>query len=176
MHIAFDGTTLRPGRTGVGYYTEHLLRHAAEQCADDEISVISNVAIETTEPLPARVRRVVAPSWSPRLVWMQTQAPRLLRRLGADVVHFTNGMVPIGGGPPTVVTIHDMSLTMYPAFHPWRRVVLNRPFVNHAARRADAIITVSDAAKRDIVRLYGVDAARVHVVHEAAAPSFRVIH
>ena len=93
MHIAFDGTTLRPGRTGVGYYTEHLLRHAAEQCVEDEISVISNVAIETTEPLPARVRRVVAPSWSPRLLWMQTQAPRLLRRLGADVVHFTNGML-----------------------------------------------------------------------------------
>ena len=175
MHIAFDGTTLRPGRTGVGYYTEHLLRHAAEQCVDDEISVISNVAIETTERLPARVRQVVAPSWSPRLVWMQTQAPRLLRRLGADVVHFTNGMVPLGGSLPTVVTIHDMSLTMYPAFHPWRRVVLNRPFVNIAARRADAIITVSDSAKRDIVRLYGVEDSRVHVVHEAAAPSFRVI-
>jgi glycosyltransferase involved in cell wall biosynthesis len=175
VHIAFDGTTLRPGRTGVGYYTEHLLRHAAEQCVDDEISVLSNAPIETTEPLPARVRQQVSSSLLPRLVWMQTQVPRLLRRLGADVVHFTNGMLPVGTTMPTVVTIHDMSLTMYPAFHPWRRVVLNRPFVNFAARRASAIITVSDSAKRDIVRLYEVDAERVHVVHEAAAPSFRVI-
>ena len=29
MRIAFDGTALRPGRTGVGYYTEHLLHHLA---------------------------------------------------------------------------------------------------------------------------------------------------
>ena len=51
---------------------------------------------------------------------------------------------------------------------------MNRPFVNLAARRADAIITVSESAKRDIVRLYGLAPGRVHVVHEAAAPVFRV--
>jgi hypothetical protein len=53
--------------------------------------------------------------------------------------------------------------------------MLNRPFVDLAARRADAIVTVSESAKRDIVRLYGIDAQRVHVVHEAAAPSFRPV-
>jgi glycosyltransferase involved in cell wall biosynthesis len=176
MHIACDGTTLRPGRTGVGYYTEHLLRHAAALCGDDELSVISNTPIDTTCALPSHVRTHVTAAWSPRFIWMQTHAPRLLRQIGADVVHFTNGMVPLASPVTTVVTIHDMSLTMYPRFHPIRRVLLNRPLVNLAARRADAIITVSEAAKRDIVRLYGLDASRVHVVHEAAAPSFRVVH
>ncbi len=176
MHIAFDGTTLRPGRTGVGYYTEHLLQHAALQCVDDELTVISNTAFDTRAPLPPHVRSVVSHSWLPRAIWMQTQAPRLLRQLRADVVHFTNGMVPLACPVPSVVTIHDMSLTMYPGFHPARRVLLNRPFVNLAAKRASAIITVSEAAKRDIVSLYGIDPSRVHVVHEAAAPEFRVIH
>jgi glycosyltransferase involved in cell wall biosynthesis len=106
---------------------------------------------------------------------MQTRVPRVLRTIGADLAHFTNGMVPLLSPVPTVVTIHDMSLTLYPAFHPLRRVLLNRPLMEMAARRADAIITVSEAARRDIVRLCGIDAARVHVVHEAAAPAFRVI-
>ena len=46
------------------------------------------------------------------MVWMQTLAPRLLRR-GATPTssHFTNGMVPLTSPVPTVVTIHDMSLT-----------------------------------------------------------------
>jgi radical SAM superfamily enzyme YgiQ (UPF0313 family) len=52
-------------------------------------------------------------------------------------------------------------------------VILNRPLVDLAARRADAIIAPSESAKRDIVRLYNLDPHRVHVVHEAAAPSFR---
>lgn len=176
MHIAFDGTTLRPGRTGVGYYTEHLLRAAAEQCGDDQLTVVSNRPIETATPLPGHVHQFVSGGRLPRFVWMQTLAPRLVRRLRADVVHFTNGMVPAATSVPTVVTIHDMSLTLMPRFHPTRRVLLNRPFVNLAARRADAIITVSAAAKRDIVQVYGIDPSRVHVVHEAAAPEFRVMH
>jgi glycosyltransferase involved in cell wall biosynthesis len=175
MHIAFDGTTLRPGRTGVGYYTEHLVHHLGGQCLDDDVTVISNRAVETTAPLPPAVRTEISASWMPRLAWTQSHAPRVLRRLRADVAHFTNGMVPLVSPVPTVVTIHDMSLTMYPAFHPLRRVVLNRPLVHAAAYRADAIITVSAAAKRDIVSLYGVEGSRVHVVHEAAAPAFRVI-
>jgi glycosyltransferase involved in cell wall biosynthesis len=176
MHIAFDGTTLRPARTGVGYYTEHLLHHVAAQRLDDELTIISNASVESTRPFGPGVRVSVTGSWMPRLVWMQACAPRVLRRIRADVVHFTNGMLPVVSPVPTVVTIHDMSLTIYPTFHPLRRVLLNRPLVNLAARRADAIITVSEAAKRDIVSLYGVDGGRVHVVHEAAAPSFRVIH
>jgi glycosyltransferase involved in cell wall biosynthesis len=174
MRIAFDGTTLRPGRTGVGYYTEHLLHHLAAQ-PGDELIVVSNRPVDTTRPLPPGVR-VAASSWRwPRMVWMQTRAPRLLRRVAPDVVHFTNGMVPLASPVPTVVTIHDMSLTMYPKYHPLRRVLLNRPLVDVAARRADAVITVSHSAKRDIVRLYGLPPERVHVVHEAAAPSFRPV-
>src|SRR5262249_48236539 len=126
--------------------------------------------------LPDRVR-IVAASWRmPRMVWMQTIAPRLLRQLKPEVVHFTNGIVPLASPVPTVVTIHDMSLTMYPRHHPLRRVLLNRPLVDIAARNATAVITVSEAAKRDIVRLYRLAPERVHGIPEAPAPAFRPIH
>ena len=172
MRIAFDGSSLRPKRTGVGYYTEHLLRHLALEASDDELIVISNRSIETTTPLPAPVRTAAGRWRVPRMVWLQTLAPQALRRVHADVAHFTNGMMPLVSPVPTVVTIHDTSLTLYPRYHPPRRVLLNRPLVNLAARRADAVITVSQSAKRDIVQVYDVDPERVHVIHEAAAPSF----
>jgi glycosyltransferase involved in cell wall biosynthesis len=175
MRIAFDGTTLRPGRTGVGYYTEHLLRAVIEQGAEHDVVVVSNRPLDLTRPLPGRVH-VECARWAvPQLVWMQTLAPRLVARLRPDVVHFTNGMMPLVCGAPAVVTIHDMSLTLYPRFHPPRRVLLNRPLVDAAARRADAIIAVSHAARRDIVRHYGLAPDRVHVVSEAAAPQYRPI-
>jgi anaerobic magnesium-protoporphyrin IX monomethyl ester cyclase len=172
MRIAFDGTALRPGRTGVGYYSEHLLHHLARTATDDELIVVSNRAIDTTSPLPSRVRVATPAHRIPRLVWMQTLAVTALREVEADVVHFTNGMLPLLSPVPTVVTIHDMSLRLYPRFHPPRRVILNRPLVDLAARTADAIITPSESAKRDIVDLYHLDPARVHVVYEAAAPTF----
>ena len=172
MRIAFDGTALRPGRTGVGYYSEHLLHHLAQEATNDELIVVSNRAIDTTSPLPSRVRVATPARRVPRLVWMQTLAVTALREVEADVVHFTNGMLPLISRVPTVVTIHDMSLRLYPRYHPPRRVILNRPLVDLAARRADAIIAPSESAKADIVRLYDLDPKRVHVVYEAAAPSF----
>jgi anaerobic magnesium-protoporphyrin IX monomethyl ester cyclase len=175
MRIAFDGTALRPRRTGVGYYSEHLLHHLAGQTMDDELTVISNRPLETDSPLPAPVRVLTAPRRVPRMVWMQLRAPAALKAIGAEVAHFTNGMVPLLTSVPTVVTIHDVSLRLYPRHHPPRRVLLNGPLVDLAARFADAIITVSASAKRDIVGLYKVDPGRVHVVHEAAAPSFRPV-
>jgi glycosyltransferase involved in cell wall biosynthesis len=176
MRIAFDGSTLRPNRTGVGYYTEHLLHHLARTAAPgDELIVISNCAADTTTPLPPRVRVMHDARRIPRMLWMQTRVPGMLREIGADVAHFTNGMMPVVCPVPSVVTIHDMSLRLLPKLHPPRRVMLNRPLMDLAARRADALITVSESAKRDIVDLYHLDPARVHVVYEAAAPQFQPV-
>jgi glycosyltransferase involved in cell wall biosynthesis len=175
MRIVLEGTTLRAGRTGVGYYVEHLLTHLADEARGDELIVASNGPVETARPLPPRVRIARGYAFPLRLPWMQLVAPRLVDELGADVAHFTNAVVPLASPVPTVVTIHDMSLTLYPRFHPLRRVLLHRPFVALAARRADAIITVSHSARRDILGHYRVPPERVHVVYEAAAPAFRPI-
>ena len=170
MRIAFDGSSLRPNRTGVGYYGEHLLRHLAQVLpSDDELVVISNCPIETTSPLPGRVEIIHESRRVPRLLWMQTRAPAMLVRLGADVAHFTNGIVPLRRPTATVVTIHDMSLRLLPGCHPVRRVVLNRPLMDLAARSADAVITVSESARRDIVRHYGLREDRVHVVYRSGS-------
>ncbi len=172
MRIAFDGTTLRPARTGVGCYSERLLRHLAQEGADDEFVVVSNRKADVWSPLPPNVRAFGGRRALVSLAWLQLLAPGVLKSMRADVAHFTNGVMPFASGVPSVVTIHDMSLTLYPHYHPLRRVLLHRPLVDLTARRANAIITHSHAAKHDIVRIYGLDPARVHVVHLAPAPEF----
>lgn len=177
MRIAFDGTTLTPGRTGVGYYTEHLLQHLAREVAatGDEIVVVSNKPIETERPLPPHVRVHDGHRFPVRIGWMQLRAARALNAVTPDVAHFTNGMIPIGSPAPTIVTVHDMSLRLYPRCHPVRRLLLNRPLMRVAIKQAAAIVTVSHSARRDLLRFHGVPPDRVSVVHEAASPAFRPI-
>ncbi len=177
MRIAFDGTTLTPGRTGVGYYTEHLLQHLAREveATGDEIVVLSNKPIDTERPLPAHVRVHEGHRFPVRIGWMQMRAARALDAVRPDVAHFTNGMMPIGSPVSTIVTIHDMSLRLYPQCHPVRRLLLNRPLMRVAITQAASIVTVSDSARKDLQRLHGVPADRVSVVHEAASPAFRPI-
>ncbi len=175
MRIAFEGTTLQPERTGVGYYSEHLLRHLADAAPDDDLVVVSNRRPVPSRPLPARITVMHPDQPMMRLAWMQTVAPSVLRDADVDVAHFTNGLMPLATRVPTVITIHDMSLTLYPECHPTRRRMVKRPFMRMASLRAAAIITPSESAKRDLVRLYRVNPGRVHVVHEAAAPEFHPV-
>jgi glycosyltransferase involved in cell wall biosynthesis len=174
MRVAFDGTTLTPGRTGVGYYTQHLLQHLAREVerSGDELIVVSNQPIDSTIALPAHVGIHDRLRFPLRIGWMQALAPRVLKEVGADVVHFTNGMLPPRAPAATVVTIHDMSLRLFPRCHPLRRRLINRPLIGVAARRADAIVTVSHSARRDLLRFHRVAAERVTVVYEAAGPQF----
>jgi glycosyltransferase involved in cell wall biosynthesis len=177
MRIAFDGTTLTPGRTGVGYYTEHLLQHLAREVAatGDELVVVSNKPIDTQAPLPPHVFVHDGHRFPVRIGWMQLRAARALEALKPDVAHFTNGMIPAGSPVPTIVTVHDMSLRLFPRCHPVRRVLLNRPLMRVAIERAAAIVTVSHSARRDLLRLHNIPPERVSVVHEAASPAFRPI-
>jgi glycosyltransferase involved in cell wall biosynthesis len=174
MRIAFDGTTLTAGRTGVGYYTEHLLQHLAREVekTGDELIVISNQPIETARPLPPHVHVHTRSYFPVRIAWMQLLAARVLDDVRADVAHFTNGMLPIGSEAVRVVTIHDMSLKLFPWCHPTRRLMINRPLLGVAARLADAVVTVSHSARRDLMRFHRLPAQRVSVVHEAAGPEF----
>jgi len=178
MRIAFDGTTLTPGRTGVGYYTEHLLQHLAREVVQtgDEVVVVSNKPIDTQAPLPSHVRVHDGHRFPIRIGWMQLRASAALASLQPDVAHFTNGMIPYGSPAATIVTVHDMSLRLYPRCHPLRRLLLNRPLMHVAIRHASQIVTVSESARRDLLRFHDIPADRVSVVHEAASPAFRPIH
>jgi radical SAM superfamily enzyme YgiQ (UPF0313 family)/glycosyltransferase involved in cell wall biosynthesis len=139
------------------------------------LTVVDDREPELERSLPPGVTIATAGQSLLRAVWMQTLAPRLIRKSGADIAHFTNGIIPWRLPVPAVVTIHDVSLALYPHTHPLRRLLINRPLMRRAARYAAAIITVSHSAKRDIVQVYGVDPDRVHVVHNAAGPTFQPV-
>lgn len=169
MRIAFDATTLGPPQTGVGYYSEHLLKGLLRTQPDHRFLLL------THQPLTGRWRGMEASDSfvASRNLWLQWTAPRLLRRLRPEIAHFTNSLVPWLANCPMVVTVHDMSVSLFPRLHPLRRRLMF-PLVTVSMQRARRVITVSDTSRRDIVSR-GLDSAKVDVVHAAAAPQFRPI-
>jgi glycosyltransferase involved in cell wall biosynthesis len=72
-----------------------------------------------------------------------------------------------------VLTIHDMTLWLYPEHHYRKRLLTMRPIIPVAARRAQAIIAVSQSVKADIVRILHMPADKVKVIYSAPADHFR---
>jgi starch synthase len=93
--------------------------------------------------------------------------------IDADLVHCHTWYSHFGGilakrnyGLPLVITVHSLE-----PLRPWKREQLAGGYdfslwvEKTALEMADAIIAVSNATKHDIGRLFNVDSARVHVIH-----------
>lgn len=175
LKIGYDITSLAGICTGVGNYTRQLLSHMLEQDGDHSFLLLSNTRAAGAEvPRSRRAETLVRPFPS-RMLWMQSVLPQMLRAAAPSVCHYPNSIAPLCSPCRYVVTIHDMTLSMLPRYHPWRRRTLVRPLIPLIARRADRIITVSEQARADIVRLLRVPAERVVVIREAAAPIYRAV-
>jgi glycosyltransferase involved in cell wall biosynthesis len=108
-----------------------------------------------------------------RIAWEQTVLPRKLATLRPDLLHGLAYALPIGWSGPGVVTIYDLSFLRFPdAFKPANRIYLTAT-TRATARRARRILTISEHARRDIVRLLSVPEQRVDVTYPAADERYR---
>jgi alpha-maltose-1-phosphate synthase len=86
--------------------------------------------------------------------------------------HFGGILAKLNYGIPLVVTTHSLE-----PLRPWKREQLGGGYdfslwvEKTALEMADAIIAVSGDTKRDIERLFDVDPARVHVIHNGIDPA-----
>ena len=93
--------------------------------------------------------------------------------IDSDLVHCHTWYSQFGGilakknyGLPLVITVHSLE-----PLRPWKREQLGGGYdfslwvEKTALEMADAIIAVSAATKHDIERLFDVDSARVHIIH-----------
>jgi glycosyltransferase involved in cell wall biosynthesis len=108
-----------------------------------------------------------------RIAWEQTMLPLLVRRYSIDVLHSPVHVLPAACPCRSVVTIHDLSAFRFPqAFPPIQRRYLQL-FTKRSARKADAVVAISESTRRDVIEMLGVSPDRVSVVLNGVDPSYR---
>lgn len=90
------------------------------------------------------------------LVAEQVRLPALARRRGWDVLHSLANLAPIRAGVPAVVTLLDLLFLQHRTMS-WVTTTAMRLTVLPAARRADALIAISAAARDDMCAIAGFD-------------------
>lgn len=88
------------------------------------------------------------------------------RKMDLDILHDPCGIAPFlakSRGVTRLVTIHDAIPLVHPEFQPIATRVVFHTLLQWARWSADAVITVSEHAKKDLVRTLGVPSQRVFV-------------
>ncbi|MFN2122692.1 MAG: glycosyltransferase family 4 protein [Candidatus Promineifilaceae bacterium] len=177
--IYIDVSAAVHSRAGLGRYSAALARAlVAEQPEDYALFYNRGVDGRFPETLPANIpQKHINLGYKPwRMAVLLAQKNHLsFKRLvpDANLFHSTEHLLFPLRETPAVLTVHDLIFKLYPDYH--KR--LNLWYLNQVmplyCERAQAIIAVSEATKRDIVQNYGIDPAKIHVVYEAAADHFK---
>lgn len=162
--IALDGRFA--GFAGIGHFVSALSQALVRQGADltsllgpgERESWLGEHAF-AVDGTPARV---AAAPFRPAEQW---ELPRVLRRVQADVYHSPHLAVPYAARVPVVLTVHDLMPYLRPESARSRAAAsYYRAAFPLAVRRAQHVVTVSDAVRDDVVRHLGVPEHKVSTV------------
>lgn len=164
MRIGFDAKRLFHNDTGLGVYSRLLLTGLKERYPEHEYllfaqspekskyySVFNHYDIVTSKK----------PLWR---TWGQTRA---IKKTKCDIYHGLSHELPLGVRSTSalaVVTIHDVIFRIESGLYNLPdRIIYNNKW-KYSCKNADAIVTVSNQTKEDVVRLYDVDEQKIHVI------------
>lgn len=174
--IGIDATPLLGQRSGVGYYTGRLLAALQKQYPEWGYLLYSNRPLGPLETSLQRATEIKHYFKASRWLWMQAMLPAIIWRSQPHLCHFTNALAPLWQPRPFILTIYDASLFFYGDYHPRSRRLTMKTMLPLAAKRASAIITISESSRRDLRKIFPFAAHKTHVVYGAAPEQFRPVN
>lgn len=186
MRIGVNALFLQRPTTGTGQHLFHLLKGLDEYDHQNTYVLLSprfrRSSMGRFPQLSDRFHNIEVVSALRRfgerfesLWWEQVGIVRACHRERIELLHCPYFAAPYFLPAKTVVTVHDVIPLIMPEYRvrPESRVYTS--LVAFTVRRVDAIITVSECSKRDIIRTLGIPDQRIHVIGNAVDASCRPI-
>ena len=166
MRIAIDARKIRD--YGIGTYLRNLLRHLSRLDSETEYVVFCHEAdIGAFEELGQNFRTIPEMA-KPYSVGEQLRIPLGLRREKIDLFHAPHYVLPPLTPCRSVVTIHDCIHLRFPQYLPNRLAYAYAwSTMWMATHRANRVLTVSEASKRDILRYFRIPERKIDVIYNA---------
>jgi glycosyltransferase involved in cell wall biosynthesis len=164
LHIVVDGRELVGRPTGVGRYLMRVLAEWARASSPSSHRITVIVPGDVPPELRALSPRIEVEHVRAGAIgtWFeQTALPGIVRRLAADVFFAPAYTAPLTLGCPFAVVIHDLSYFVHPEWFRWREGLRRRWVTKETAKRAAAIITVSEQSAAELDTWLGIRRARV---------------
>jgi glycosyltransferase involved in cell wall biosynthesis len=118
--------------------------------------------------MDGRLRWHAVPSRSSGTWFEQTTLARTVARLRPDVFFGAGYTAPLRLGCPSVVAIYDVSFFAHPEWFPRREGWRRRRMTRASARRAHAVVTISEFSASEITGWLGIPRTSIHLAPPGA--------
>lgn len=178
MKIGIDGRTMSDPRgepAGIGQYTASLVDALVKLYRDDQfvlfvdhhaknsaqIHLLEKEKNVTIVRFPFSEHKRYLP-----LVHSHWMVARMIKRHRLDLFHATANTLPLGYNGKSVVTMHDLAVFDHPEWFPDAQLVARTLILPKTVQKANHLIAVSQATKKDMIRLLHVPKENISVIPE----------
>jgi len=169
MRVGIDATVLHGCFSGVENAVRGLLVGLGEVDRATEYVLFCGRGVPLPDPLPPNFRWHCLPfpaaSRTRRILFQQVELPRLARRLGLQVLHGPAYVTPIARTVPTIASIYDLMVYLYPALCAASNRLHYRSVLSRSAPRCHRVVVPSHAVARSVEDVLGIVRERVVVAH-----------
>lgn len=173
LKIAFESQLfLKGNKTGIAWCADNIIKELSkkEDCLCNYFSMKYNaLQKQQVEKYKRYGARMYECRWFHdvlyKLIWPFIPIPySFFFREKTDITQFFNCVVPPGVKGKSVVVVHDMAYKVCPETvrmktRRWLQLTLKK-----SCKRADAIVTVSESSKHDIVKYLGIEPDKITVM------------
>ncbi len=175
--VMIDARYLNGKSSGIGRYTEHLIRHLLE--LDDGLRL--RLVTHWRRPRPIEHERVTHQTFlgAPNSLSTRFFLSRRIDFDGVDLFHSPFNVLPANLPVPAIFTLHDIMWIIDPSLCTsklWKKAVTGsfyRTFIPHSVRQAAAILTVSQNSQRSIAKEFPDAEKRIDVTYNGVESFFR---
>lgn len=171
MHIVFNGWFWDQPHTGSGQYIRRLLHALGRAAPDLQMTLVLPPHNSAPDDLPEKVSLVTTRGRGGHVgkVWFEQRTfPQMAGRVGADIAHVPYWGPPLVSPIPLVTSVLDVIPLALPEYSRGLGVRLYTSLAAAAARGSAHTITLSQAAKADIVRFLGLPEDSITPIYLAA--------
>lgn len=179
MRIGFDAKRVFHNHTGLGVYGRVLLKHLSRDLNQHAYHLFSPRLSTHSISQPFLTSPFQTHSYGgPRILgsaWRRYGIGKQASHAKIDLYHGLSHELPTGLSKRrirSVVSIHDLIFERFPAHYPWLDRFFYRQKVKHSCRVADRIVAISEATKRDLIELYGIDSEKITVIYQTCDDLF----
>jgi glycosyltransferase involved in cell wall biosynthesis len=156
---------------GIGTHIRNLVRSLAQIDRENEYKLVAEPKVVPELAGLSPNFEVIEYDRSDRELSNNALFPAFLRRFHANLFHIPLNSVPYWMPRPYVVTVHDMSSLLYQQTRNLRSTLHEIRF-RRGLLRAERVISVSGATKRDVEKVLGIPPEKVRLVPNAPDPMF----
>lgn len=173
MKVAYDSRSLSDNIAGIGCYHKYLIDHIKDKDETAILLLCSNKVIKYKES--TNIKKVITKNYIMRFnsnIWFQFALPYILKKNKVDLFHGITFLQPMFINVPSVVTVYDTVLKLYPETMHWKNSLIQRALLRTSLLRSFRIIAISENTKRDIIKYFGVEQEKIKVIYLGAGKEF----